>query len=90
MVCSIHDTARVQELAAGGVNPRAFRPMHEVAQVDEFFDCETMVACLDNVVGFVSWNGSYITWLYVKPSIQGRGVGWRLLQHAVQQIGPDA
>ncbi|MEM9006425.1 MAG: hypothetical protein AAGE59_23225 [Cyanobacteria bacterium P01_F01_bin.86] len=64
--------------------------MNEVAQVEEFCDSETMVACLDNVVGFVSWNGSYITWLYVKPSVQQRGVGGKLPQHDLQQIGPDA
>lgn len=90
-VCRIHDEARVQELAAGGVDPRAFRPMVEAAEGDEFFDSETAVACLgDRVTGFVSWNGAYITWLYVDPTAQRRGIGRRLLQHALQRIGPEA
>jgi ribosomal protein S18 acetylase RimI-like enzyme len=90
-VCRIHDAARVQELAAGGVDARAFRPMTEAAEADEFFDSETTVACVgDRVAGFVSWNGGYISWLYVDPDAQRRGIGRRLLQHALQQIGPEA
>ena len=89
-VCQIHDAGRVQELAAGGVDPRAFRPMTEAAEGDEFFDSQTAVACLgDCVAGFVSWNGSYITWLYVDPHSQRRGIGRLLLQHAMEQIGPQ-
>ena len=65
--------------------------MTEAAEGDEFFDSETAVACRgDRVAGFVSWNGAYITWLYVDPSAQRRGIGRRLLQHALEQIGPEA
>jgi hypothetical protein len=75
-VCRIHDGARVQELAAAGVDPRAFRPMTEAAEADEFFDSETAVACLsDRVAGFVSWNGAYVTWLYIDSGTQRRGIG---------------
>ena len=80
-----------QELSAGHVDPRAFRPVTEAAEADEFFESETVVACLDGaVVGFVSWNGAYITWLYVEPRAQRREIGTRLLQHALQVIGPQA
>lgn len=90
-VCRIHDAARVQELAAGGVDLQAFRPMTEVAEVDEFFDSQVTVAChTDRVVGFVAWKGTYITWLYVDPKVQRCGIGWQLLQYALQQIGPEA
>ena len=90
-VCQIHDAARVQELAAGGVDPRAFRAMTEAAEADEFFDSETAVACLgDRVADFVSWNGPYITWLYVDPSSHRRGIGRGLLERALQRIGPEA
>jgi ribosomal protein S18 acetylase RimI-like enzyme len=90
-VCRIHDAARIQELAAGNVDPRAFRTMIEAAARDEFFDSETVVACLgDAVVGFVSWNGAYLSWLYVEPAAQRRGIGGQLLQHALQRIGPEA
>jgi ribosomal protein S18 acetylase RimI-like enzyme len=90
-VCRIHDAARYQELAAGGVDRRAFRPMADAAEADEFFVSETAVACLgDDVVGFVSWNGPYLSWLYVEPGVQRRGIGWRLLQHGLRHAGADA
>ena len=54
-VCRVHDAARGQELALGGVDARAFLPMKEVARRDEFFDSETLIACeADRVVGLVS------------------------------------
>jgi ribosomal protein S18 acetylase RimI-like enzyme len=90
-VCRIHDAARPQELATGGVDARAFRPMVEAAEGDEFFASETAVACVgDTIAGFISWNGAYITWLYVDPAFQRRGIGRRLLQHALRLIGPEA
>lgn len=90
-VCRVHDTARILELTASGVDVRAFRPMVDEAEADEFFVSETVVACVDDVIaGFVSWNGTYITWLYVEPAFQRRGIGRSLLQHALRQIGPEA
>jgi ribosomal protein S18 acetylase RimI-like enzyme len=90
-VCRVHDAARLQELAAGRVDPRAFRPMLEVAEGEEFFVSQTMVAGIrQDVVGFVSWNGSYITWLYVDPRQQRQGIGRQLLTAALEQIGGEA
>ncbi|WP_254509784.1 GNAT family N-acetyltransferase [Anatilimnocola floriformis] len=90
-ICQIHDVARVQELTAGNVDPRAFKPMTEAAEGDEFFISQTVVAYYDNrVIGFISWNGAYITWLYVEPADQGRGVGRALLEHALRCIGAEA
>ena len=90
-VYHVHDLARVVELKLGGVDPRAFRPMEQVADADEFFMSETWVACDGpNVIGFISWNGDYITWLYVEPDYHRRGIGRRLLNEALQRIGPEA
>lgn len=90
-VCRVHDWARVQELALGGVDPRAFRPMVEVAEADSFFVSETLVACLDDaVVGFASWDEAYLTWLYVDPAFQRQGIGRRLLGEALARIGSEA
>ena len=90
-ICRVHDAARGEELALGGVDARAFLPMEEVAGRDEFFDSETLVACeADRVVGFVSWNGSYLTWLCVEPDRHGRGIGRRLLEAALERAGPEA
>ena len=89
-VCAVHDRARPMELA-GSTDPAAFRPMAEEAEEEEFFDSRTFVACTDDrVVGFVSFNGDYITWLYVDPDFQRRGIGSRLLTEAMKHCGPQA
>jgi ribosomal protein S18 acetylase RimI-like enzyme len=90
-VCRVHDAARVQELATGRVDPRAFETMENIAEADEFFASQVLVACVSGaVVGFVAWNGAYITWLYIQPTHQRRGIGRRLLFEAVRRIGPEA
>jgi ribosomal protein S18 acetylase RimI-like enzyme len=90
-VCRVHDAARLIELAHGGVDPRANLSMAAAAQRDGFFASETLIACVDDVVvGFVSWRGAYVSWLYVAPSAHRRGVGRRLLDEALRRIGPEA
>src|SRR5690349_14718247 len=90
-ICRIHDAARLQELAAGGVDPRAFKPMIAAAEEDEFHLSQRLVLCADGrVIGFVAWNRDYITWLYVDPARQGRGLGRQLLRAALEYIGPEA
>jgi len=44
-VCAIHDRARPYELT-GSADPRAFRPMVEEAEEEEFFASKTLVAWL--------------------------------------------
>ena len=47
--------------------------VHDLARVHE-------VACVgEAVVGFVSWNGDFIRWLYVDPAYHRSGVGQKLL-----------
>lgn len=90
-VCRVHDRARAIELQRGGVDARAFRSMEEAAHDDEFFLSETRVAIADGkIVGFVSWNGSYITWLYVDPVHHREGIGRELVREAVDRIGSAA
>jgi len=87
----VHDLARVVELEEGGVDPRAFLSMAETAERDEFFRSQSLAAVVEGcVVGFVSWNGTYVTWLYVHPEQQGRGIGHQLLEVALERIGPHA
>ena len=57
-VCAVHDASRPDELR-GSVDARAFKPMAEAAQEDQFFESETVVACDgERVVGFVSFCGA--------------------------------
>ena len=90
-ICRIHDEARILELRHGGVDKRAFRPMQDVAEQDGLFDSETLVSCIGSeIVGFVSWNDDYITWLYVDPGYHRQGVGRHLLETALDRIGSGA
>jgi GNAT superfamily N-acetyltransferase len=73
------------------VDARAFLSMQEAAERDEFFDSRTLVACEgDRVVGFISWNGDYITWMYVDPDCHRRGIARMMLREALERIGPGA
>ena len=90
-ICRVYDLARVQELTRSGVDLRAFKPMVEAAETGEFSTSRTLVACdRDKVAGFVSWKEAYITWLYVDPDYQRRGIGRRLLDEAMIHTGPGA
>ena len=89
-VCAVHDRSRRDELL-GSTDPAAFRPMVDEAEEEEFFDSRTFVGCIDHrVIGFVSFRGTYITWLYVDPDFYRRGIGFALLQEALQHCGPEA
>lgn len=90
-VCRVHDRARPEELR-GSCDPRAFVPLSEDAEYEQdFHRSNKLVACEgERVVGFVSVDGDYISWLYIDPEQQGRGIGRRLLRHAVSLAGPTA
>jgi ribosomal protein S18 acetylase RimI-like enzyme len=82
-VARAHDAARLQELAPS-VGVEAFRPLAETARPEGLFDEHVWVAELDDeVVGFVAFAHAEVTWLYVHPDAQGRGVGRALLRHAL-------
>ncbi len=95
-ICRVHDAARIVELRSGGVDARAFRPMRDVAEEDEFFVSKTLVAVEGDsderqaVLGFVSWNVDYITWLYVDPARHREGIGRKLVEEAFPTIGTGA
>ena len=89
-ICRVHDRARPDELR-GSCDPRAFVPLAEDPTADDIHRCRKWVACEDDqVVGFVGVDGSYLAWLYVDPDYYGRGTGGRLLQLALDEIGPEA
>lgn len=65
-LCALYEPAAQYELALSGTDPRAFRPLAEEENPNEFQRLNTaMVACVDDrVVGFVAsrdrgeWRGS--------------------------------
>ncbi len=91
-VCAVHDAARPQEVEAV-MPPGTFAPMVKAAVDEDFFESDIFVACEDHadgpLVGFVAVEGSFVSWLYVKPAYQGQGVGSALMAYVWPLIGED-
>jgi ribosomal protein S18 acetylase RimI-like enzyme len=89
-ICQIHDRARPDELK-GSCDPRAFIPIEQDSEVEVLKRSQKFVARDgDAVVGFSSIDGSYVSFLYINPDYYGQGIGRKLLQIAVEAIGPGA
>lgn len=81
-LCEIHDPARMQELTASGLGD-AFLTLEQTAESEGLFDGVVLVAEKDGeAVGFVALSDDELTWLYVHPAHQRRGIA-RLLVRAV-------
>jgi len=91
-VCRIHDLARPIEVA-GFMPQGVVLPMAQAATIDGFFDSQTWVACVDHAegrpAGFVSVRSPEITWCYVDPALHRQGVGRKLVEHIMPQLGAD-
>ena len=80
-LAEVHDAARMQELAAS-VGVDAFTSLAETAEDEGLFDDQLWVAEVDGtVVGFLAYADAELTWMYVHPAHQGRGIGTALLRH---------
>ena len=89
-ICRVHNLARPDELR-GSCDPRAFVPIEEDPEVKDLRQSRKFVACDgERVVGFVGVDEDYLAWLYVDPEYYGRGIGRRLLQLGVGEIGSGA
>ncbi|MFT7043801.1 MAG: GNAT superfamily N-acetyltransferase [Candidatus Azotimanducaceae bacterium] len=86
-VMRVHDLARPVELV-GSCHAAAFVPLADDADdLAEFLSVHKTVACInDNIVGFVGVEGDQLGWLYVDPQFARRGIGRRLLRHALEWI----
>jgi GNAT superfamily N-acetyltransferase len=83
-IARVHDAARMQELTAS-VGPEAFLDLAATAEDEGLFDGELWVAVADeDVVGFVAYDDAEVTWLYVHPDAQRRGIGRALLRRALR------
>ena len=89
-ICRIHDRARPYELK-GSCDPRALIPIEKDPEVEDLKRSQKFVACNgETVVGFSSVDEKYVSFLYIDPDYYGQGIGRRLLQIAVETIGPGA
>lgn len=83
-IARVHDAARMQELTAS-VGPEAFLDLAATAEGEGLFDGEVWVAVTEEgVVGFVAYDDAEVTWLYVLPDAQRRGIGRALLRRALR------
>lgn len=91
-ICRIHDRARPQEVA-GIMPPGTSAPLEKAAVDEGLFDSQLFVACQNGgrgpVTGFAAIENGLLTWLYVDPAWQGRGVGKALMGHVLPRLGPD-
>ena len=83
-VARAHDAARLQELRAT-VGEDAFLDLAATAEEEGLFDDRVWVAADEDgrVLGFVAYADAEVTWLYVHPDAQRRGVGRALLREAL-------
>lgn len=86
-LCTIHDAARVHELAGAGLLD-AFLTLAQTAENEGLFAGVVVVAEDDTeVVGFAAHCDGELTWLYVDPHAFRRGVGRALLRHCLLACG---
>ncbi|MBB5018051.1 ribosomal protein S18 acetylase RimI-like enzyme [Chitinivorax tropicus] len=90
-LCEVHDPARMLELAASGLAD-AFLPLEQAGPTEGLFDGTVLVAeWQQQVVGFVGFTDDELTWLYVHPSHQRKGIARGLIRAAVAaSVGPLA
>ncbi|MGH8082774.1 MAG: GNAT family N-acetyltransferase [Lysobacter sp.] len=87
-LCEIHDRARMQELRLSS-DVAAFRSLARTAHSEGLFLDRLDVGEIDGIVqGFVAYRSRSLNWLYVHPDCHRRGVGRRLLRHALESSGP--
>ncbi|MGF1492485.1 MAG: GNAT family N-acetyltransferase [Microcoleaceae cyanobacterium] len=87
-ICQVHDRAQPGEFE-GTFDFPVVSPLAENTNLKRFFpQCHRFVACdQDRIVGFIAIYQNQISLLYIDPDYQGRGIGGRLLQLAINIIG---
>ena len=84
-ICEIHDAARPGELE-GSAPKKAFVPLEKCYKTEGLLNDKIYVGKVnEEVVGFVAFNHSKITWLYVHPNHQKKGYGRKLLKFVISK-----
>jgi GNAT superfamily N-acetyltransferase len=83
---ALHRRAAVHERRLTGIDADD----SDIADAQHRFRGELRVAVDgpgQRLLGFVSWTGTEVAWLYVEPAAFRRGIGTMLMQHALDEIG---
>ncbi|MEN9780731.1 MAG: hypothetical protein RL014_1879 [Pseudomonadota bacterium] len=84
-VCQIHDAARLDELAAAGLDA-AYLSLEQTAENEGFHEYAIRVAEVSGrVVGFIAFTDHECAWLYVDPVLYGKGVATSLIRAALSE-----
>ncbi|CCI87139.1 GNAT family N-acetyltransferase [Lactobacillus gigeriorum] len=89
-VAAIMDQGRKQELANVGLERYAV-PFKQAPYFSYFFEANVFVAEIDQkVVGVVSFTTDNLGFLYVSKALQGKGIGGKLLDFALEKMNRPA
>ncbi len=98
-ICAVYDAAAIVELENSGLERSAFTSMQEETSKDEFFNISSGLVACDSlqVVGFAAWRdrgtwrySGYLSYLYIEPTYQKKGIGTQLLSQAMPNLGNQA
>jgi ribosomal protein S18 acetylase RimI-like enzyme len=88
-ICRVHDAARPLELE-GSCDPRAFVPLALDPEAEDLRRSQVLIAEEDGeVVGFAAVDDNYLSFLYVYPAHQRKGIGRRLLRASLKVAARD-
>lgn len=85
-LCSVMDRARRQELKGENLE-EVFLPLKDAPYLDHFLSCKIYLAFEDDALaGFVGFRPGDLSFVYVDPSWQGRGIATTLIQKALYEL----
>ncbi|WP_290085293.1 GNAT family N-acetyltransferase [Lactobacillus taiwanensis] len=80
------DRARRQELKSENLE-EVFLPLKDAPYLDYFLSCKIYLAFEDDILaGFVGFRPGDLSFVYVDPSRQGRGIATTLIQKALDEL----
>lgn len=83
---SVMDRARRQELKSENLE-EVFLPLKDAPYLDYFLSCKIYLAFEDDILaGFVGFRPGDLSFVYVDPSRQGRGIATTLIQKALDEL----
>ncbi|MDT9605790.1 GNAT family N-acetyltransferase [Lactobacillus johnsonii] len=85
-LCLVMDRARKQELQSEDLED-VFLPLRDAPYLDYFLSCKIYVAFEDGVLaGFVGFRPKELSFIYVDPTYQNRGIATELIKKALIEV----